>query len=54
MFLKICCLKMSADFRGEKPAKNIEMLVAFRGFLLVLQPKRRLADSDSEVFRSIL
>ena len=32
--------------------ENTGILVVFRGFPTSFRPKRRLADSDSEVFRS--
>ena len=59
--LKTCCLKMPADFRDRKPSdfpfreeKENRNTDRSRGFLPVLWPERRLAGSDSEVFRSAL
>ena len=52
---------MPADFRDRKTAnfplreeKENRNTIIFRGFLPVLWPERRLAGSDSEVFRSAL
>ena len=59
--LKTCCLKMPADFQDGEPAdfpfreeKENGNTDRSRGFLPVLWPERRLAGSDSEVFRSAL
>ncbi len=43
---------MPADFRSGKTPGNVRILAIFRGFPTFFRPKRRLADSDSKVFRS--
>ena len=44
----------ACGFSRQKNGKKHRNTVVFRGFLSVLWPERRLADSDSGVFRSAL
>ncbi len=44
----------ACGFSRQKNGEKHRNTVVFRGFLSVLWPERRQADSDSEVFRSAL